>query len=156
MQPAAGTVGTMEHVGVGWRFLAMLIDGILLGFVFVVLSAMTGGASANDGQASANLSGGPFLLFLLIWQGYYIIMEALLGGTVGKLILGLRVVKDDGSPLDWGASIIRNLLRFIDGLFGYLVGAIFVWTSDEKKRLGDRAAGTFVTRRSELGATQPA
>ena len=74
-------------------------------------------------------------------------MEATQGATLGKMALGLRVVKTDGSPITWTDSIIRNLLRIIDGLFIYLVGAIFVWTSPLKQRLGDRAAHTVVVKR---------
>ncbi|MFL5661319.1 MAG: RDD family protein, partial [Ktedonobacteraceae bacterium] len=69
------------------------------------------------------------------------------GATLGKMVVGLRVVKLDGSPISWSESVIRNLLRIIDGIFFYLVGAIFVWTSPRKQRLGDRAASTVVIRR---------
>jgi uncharacterized RDD family membrane protein YckC len=58
--------------------------------------------------------------------------------------VGLKVVKEGGEPLDWQASIIRNILRIIDGFFFYLVGAIVVWTSKKKQRLGDMAAHTLV------------
>ena len=60
------------------------------------------------------------------------------------MALGLKVVTEDGRPIEWGASIIRNLLRIIDGLFVYLVGAILIWTSPMKQRLGDLLAGTVV------------
>jgi uncharacterized RDD family membrane protein YckC len=70
-----------------------------------------------------------------------------LGGTLGKLALGMRVVMEDGSPVTLTASLIRNLLRIIDGLFAYLLGAIFIWTSPAKQRLGDRLAKTFVVKK---------
>jgi uncharacterized RDD family membrane protein YckC len=69
------------------------------------------------------------------------------GATIGKMVLGLRVVKLDGSRISWKESIIRTLLRIIDGLFGYLLGAILVWKSPTKQRLGDRVAKTVVVRR---------
>ena len=78
---------------------------------------------------------------------YYIVMEATQGATLGKMALGLRVVKTNGSPISWSESIIRNLLRIIDGLFFYLVGAILIWNSPLRQRLGDRAANTVVVRR---------
>jgi uncharacterized RDD family membrane protein YckC len=62
-------------------------------------------------------------------------------------LLGLRVVNEDGGSIDWQASIVRNLLRIVDGLFIYLVGAILVWTSDKKQRLGDRLAKTIVIKK---------
>jgi uncharacterized RDD family membrane protein YckC len=47
-------------------------------------------------------------------------------------------------PIDYSEAAVRTVLRIIDGLFDYLIGAIFIWTSDQKQRLGDRAAHTVV------------
>ena len=125
----------LQYVGVGPRFLAVLIDAIIIGVVAGILSAIF----RNSG-----LSGG---ITGLLTLAYFIVMEATQGATLGKMALGLRVVKTDGSPITWTDSLIRNLLRIIDGLFVYLVGAIFVWTSPLKQRLGDRAAHTVVVKR---------
>jgi uncharacterized RDD family membrane protein YckC len=125
----------LQPVGVGPRFLAVLIDTIIIGVVAGILSAIF----RNSG-----LSGG---ITGLLTLAYFIVMEATQGATLGKMALGLRVVKTDGSPITWTDSLIRNLLRIIDGLFVYLVGAIFIWTSPLKQRLGDRAAKTIVVRR---------
>src|SRR5256884_7668821 len=125
----------LQYVGVGPRFLAVLIDTIILGVVAGILSAIF----RNSG-----LSGG---ITGLLTLAYFIVMEATQGATLGKMALGLRVVKTDGSPITWTDTLIRNLLRIIDGLFVYLVGAIFVWTSPLKQRLGDRAAHTVVIKR---------
>ena len=47
------------------------------------------------------------------------------GRSPGKQWMGLRVVQDDGTPIGWSASLLRNLLRFVDLLpFGYFLGAI--------------------------------
>ncbi len=125
----------LQYAGVGPRFLAVLIDTIIIGVVAGILSAIF----RNSG-----LSGGVTGLLTL---AYFIVMEATQGATLGKMALGLRVVKTDGSPITWTDSLIRNLLRIIDGLFVYLVGAIFIWTSPLKQRLGDRAAHTVVVKR---------
>jgi uncharacterized RDD family membrane protein YckC len=55
------------------------------------------------------------LMFLLMWA-YTIVQEALWGRTVGKRVLGLRVVARDGAPIGWMAAITRNLLRTVDML----------------------------------------
>ena len=126
----------LQYVGVGTRFLAYLIDTIIIGVVAGILSAIF--------RNSPGLSGGITGILALL---YFIVLEATQGATLGKMALGLRVVRTDGSPISWTESIIRNLLRIIDGLFIYLVGAIFIWTSPLKQRLGDRAARTVVIRR---------
>ncbi len=126
----------LQYAGVGPRFLAILIDSIIIGVVAGILGAIF--------RNSPGLSGGVTGLLTL---AYFIVLEATQGATLGKMALGLRVVKTDGSPITWTDSLIRNILRIIDGLFFYLVGAIFVWTSPLKQRLGDRAAHTVVVRR---------
>ncbi len=123
-------------MGVGLRFVALLIDSIIIGVVGGILGEVLRNAPGLAGAVIGVLS-----------IVYYIVMEATQGATLGKMALGLRVVKTDGSPISWTESIIRNLLRIIDGLFFYLVGAIFIWTSPLKQRLGDRAANTVVVRR---------
>jgi len=132
----------MEAVGVGRRAVAVIIDSILLMVVGWALALVMG----STGGASFNLEGGPALLWFAIAFGYYIVMEATSGATIGKKVMGIKVVKADGGAMNWQASIIRNLLRIIDGIFFYLVGAIVVWISKSRQRLGDMAAKTLVVK----------
>lgn len=126
----------LDYVGVGMRFLAYLIDGLIVG-------AVSGLLFIPFRDAPGAWGGSIGLLSIL----YFIVMEATQGATLGKMALGLRVVKTDGSPISWSESIIRNILRIVDGLFAYLVGAILIWSSPLRQRLGDRAAHTVVVRR---------
>jgi uncharacterized RDD family membrane protein YckC len=132
----------MEHVGVGLRAVAAIIDLILL-LVLCYIIAMVSGGTTEDGF---QLEGLPAFLAFVVAMAYYVVLEGQFGWTVGKRLIGLKVVRLDGAPLDWQASLIRNLLRIVDGLFFYLVGAIIVWTSAQKQRLGDKLAGTVVVR----------
>lgn len=141
----------MRYVSVGRRFVAYIIDSIVLGLV----TAPFGSYKFEDGTASYRVVGVPFLLSLLVWIAYFAILEATLGATLGKLALGIRVLKADGSKLDWGASIVRNILRIVDAFpyfIPYLLGAILVWSSPTRQRLGDRAASTVVVRKDSMGA----
>ncbi|MSQ73931.1 MAG: RDD family protein [Betaproteobacteria bacterium] len=131
------------NTSVGLRAVATIIGGVLLGLVGYLIAMATGGTT-DKGFA---LSGGPFFLWSIICLGYYIMLEALTGATLGKRLLELEVLKLDGTPIDWLASSVRNVLRIVDGLFFYLVGAIVIWTSVKKQRLGDRVAGTIVVRK---------
>jgi uncharacterized RDD family membrane protein YckC len=132
----------MQNAGVGIRAVATIIDIVILMVIGWVVALFTGGTT-DDGFA---LQGPGALLYFIVAMGYYIVMEARMGYTVGKLAVGLRVVRADGTPLDWPSAVVRNLLRIVDGLFFYLVGAILVWTSDRRQRLGDRVASTVVVR----------
>ena len=78
-----------------------------------------------------------FILFELVWSGQ----------TPGKRALGIRVVRDEGFPVDAGAAVIRNLVRIVEaGLGFYVISAVVTLLSPENKRLGDFAAGTIVVR----------
>jgi len=133
----------VEHVGVGLRAVATLIDTALL-FVIGYLIALASGGATADGF---HLQGVPFAIWIVVALSYYIVLEGLSGATPGKRLIGLKVVRlEGGAPLDWQSSIVRNLLRLVDGLFFYLVAAIAVWTSGSRQRLGDRLAGTVVVR----------
>jgi uncharacterized RDD family membrane protein YckC len=68
---------------------------------------------------------GSLLLFAVSWW-YMVLFEVLRQGrSPGKQWMGLRVIHDNGTPVGWSASLLRNLLRFVDLLpFGYAFGAI--------------------------------
>jgi len=138
-----GYAPAMQYVGVGSRFLAVLIDAIIVGIVAGIINVVVAGGS-HDAATATTVSGSVFGALYIV---YTIVMEGTMGATVGKLALGLRVVKEDGAPIGWGDSIIRNLLRIVDGLVAYLVGAIFIWNSPRKQRLGDRIAHTVVIKK---------
>lgn len=102
---------------------------------------------------------GYLLLYLgsfVAWVAYFTIMEGTIGATLGKLALGLRVVKVDGSPMNVKAALIRTLLHIVDAFpyfLPFLVGAIFIWRDASKQRLGDIVAGTTVVQRNRLDQT---
>ena len=131
----------------GRRIGAALIDLLLLSVLFVLFSVVFGQSSAEGGRASANLSGVPLLLFLLAAFLYYFALEAGRGQTVGKALLDVRVVREDGSRPGAGAIAGRTALRLVDGFFFYLVGFVTILATGRKQaRLGDLAAGTRVVR----------
>ncbi len=135
---------TLAGVGVGLRLAAIIIDGLIFLPVSYLVAAIFGTA-ASDGFV---LQGFGFYLTLLLSFAYYIYFEGVIGSTIGKMIIGLKVVKTDGSPCDLKAATIRTIARMIDGLpFAYILGAIMVWTSVNKQRIGDRLADTVVVRK---------
>ena len=142
----------MENAGVPLRFVAVLLDAIIVFFpAGIIVGLLSGGGYAETGNgysyAGVNLGGKALLLFLALGLGYYVLCEAATGATLGKSMVGIQVVGEGGLHLTFGEAVVRNLLRVIDSLFFYLVGAIFALTSPHGQRLGDRAAHTFVVRR---------
>lgn len=88
--------------------------------------------------------GGSTFIFL----GYYVLFEMLWNGqTPGKRAAGIRVLRDDGTPITITESLLRNILRVIDFLpVFYGVGMLSLLLSRQSKRLGDFAAGTVVIK----------
>lgn len=90
---------------------------------------------------------GPWFLmmFVLLW-GYPVLFEVLRdGATIGKRALHLRVVHEDGTPVGWTASFVRNLLRTVDSLpLLYTFGAVTLMFDPGSRRLGDIVARTLV------------
>jgi uncharacterized RDD family membrane protein YckC len=142
----------LAYVSVGRRLVAVIIDTIILSAVnFLIGLVFHAGMTNVNGVMSYNSSGPGAALQIIIPFVYYIVMEAMWGATLGKMALGIRVVKLDGSPISWGEAVTRNLLRIIDYIpyfIPYLLGAILVWTSPTRQRLGDRVAKTVVIRRA--------
>ena len=90
---------------------------------------------------------GIYLIFYFLLEWFYCVFFEMFkdGMTPGKKALKLQVVHDDGTPLGWGASILRNILRAADFFpFAYLFGIISMVTSKSFKRLGDHVGGTIV------------
>ena len=87
------------------------------------------------------------LVLLFVIFAYYILLEAYFGWTVGKRIMGMIVVDERGNKIGLPKSVIRNLLRLVDGLPALnILGIILIACSQSGQRFGDRIAKTYVTR----------
>jgi len=85
------------------------------------------------------------LVFLFIIFTYFILTEAFVGRTVGKRILGMRVINGNGNKIGFSKSLARNLLRLVDGLPAFnILGVILIAYSPKGQRFGDRIAKKFV------------
>ena len=161
-------VRTPEHVelrfriaGPGNRFLALLMDLILQGLLFVGVMLALGGLmwvtkwspAAVIGPGAAKRLGlwifaGSILLFFVLQWGYFTFFETVWAGqTPGKRRQRIRVIRENGRPIGFVEAAIRNLFRsVIDGqpfplhAVGFMVGML----NPRFKRLGDFAAGTVV------------
>jgi uncharacterized RDD family membrane protein YckC len=143
-----------ELAGLGSRFLAVVLDGIaqvaLLIGIFVLAAFVEPPllrALPSKYFAATQIALGVLILFTISF-GWFALFETWWSGrTPGKRALGLRVVRDGGFPVDWGASVIRNLVRLVEIALGfYALSAVSALLSSENKRLGDYAAGTIVVR----------
>jgi len=113
-----------------------LVVGIVLGIILLVM-----GRDASFVEQQGR--GLDLLIGFITSTIYFILFEWLYGATPGKLILGMRVIMEDGKPCTFGAACIRALLRYIDGLlFG--LPAYASMKEPLLQRIGDKSAKTIV------------
>ena len=157
-----------DLAGLGSRFLALLVDMIIqfVAAFLLFIAAIEGAGSAatlarslhiaEKAMASTVFAVG-ILLFFVLFYGYFVFFEKLWNGqTPGKRLLGIRVVRDGGYPVELVGSIIRNLVRIVEQILGfYVISVISMLLSSENKRLGDYAAGTIVVRDRGLEVRDP-
>ncbi|MCK4395027.1 RDD family protein [candidate division WOR-3 bacterium] len=88
----------------------------------------------------------PWSIIILFIFGF---LEGKWGVTPGKIALGIRVIGTDLKPCGFGRALIRNLLKFIDGFFNFIVGIMLIALTTNWQRIGDMAARTIVIRKSK-------
>jgi uncharacterized RDD family membrane protein YckC len=136
------------------RLAASLIDAVLVIASLALVVGIWGNNSADldSGRLTLGLSLGwqPFLFYCLTIFVCYVLFEGARSVTPGKLALGLKVVKYDGSPCGWVAALRRSILRPVDALpfaVPYLVGLAAAGLSARRQRLGDIFAKTLVVKK---------
>lgn len=83
------------------------------------------------------------ILYAVIAFGYYIVMELTMNGmTLGKKLLKIRTIRNNGQPVTLKHSAIRNLFKVFIDMYG--VGVVLMFLTKEHKRIGDFAASTIV------------
>jgi uncharacterized RDD family membrane protein YckC len=140
----------------GSRALALLVDilaQIGLAFILYVLFVLVLGLGLAVGVTdNALIAAALVVLIAAVFVGYPTVLETLTGGrTLGKLAMGLRVVRDDGGPIRFRHALTRALVRTALEWPGLLMPPVTwvasLWTmlvNPQGKRLGDLMAGTIV------------
>lgn len=131
-------------VSIGERIVAFLIDGFILWMyaflVNIVIDAM--GYIYEDTWTQRGLAAFIFLPAMF----YSLLTHSIFNGrTVGKMLLKMRVVRLDGTPVHWSNYLVRWMLRLVDiWIFLGSIGILSILFSERRQRVGDAAAGTVV------------
>lgn len=150
--PAVPVPGGDPTAVFGRRIAAFLIDVLLLAVPALFLLG-----SSFEYLEEDRLTGVDVGATALLWGGnllVIVVLQGLAGWTPGKLVMGLRTVKEDGSVPGIGKAFVRWILMIVDGqpcglpLVGFITGL----TSTGHRRVGDMAAKTYVVRASAAGA----
>ena len=144
-----GVALELSRAGVGSRLVAAMLDLLVQALSALVLLFVT--AQAIGGVDSAGVLAILIAEGVLVVAGYPILFEWLgHGRTLGKLALGIRVVRDDGGPIGFRHALVRGLSSLVlekPGLifpWGTAAGLLTMLFSSRDKRIGDMLAGTFV------------
>ncbi|MBK8284101.1 MAG: RDD family protein [Ahniella sp.] len=155
----------MVYAGFWRRLIAMMADSFLLSIIITPIIAIASAIAipmlAGSGNSPPN--GTALMLFMvvlygsifLISVGYFVLLErSAAGATIGKRLMGIRVVDKNGERIGFGRALGRFFAKILSSLpanLGYLIAAF----TGRKQALHDFVAGTLVidkATRSELGA----
>ncbi len=138
-------MSNLSYQGIGPRLVAQIVDTVVLIVLFFLVGFASSGSLTFQYQGEAAI---PVLTaYVVVWILYFAILEGTMGATLGKKVVKIKVVKEDGSACGIGPAFVRTLLRIIDGLpFLYIIGMVLIARSDKKQRLGDRVAKTVVVK----------
>lgn len=151
--PQAGQVAqqpvSLHYVGFGRRFVALLIDVIILVIVGTLLigSLILASASGLQGPSEEELMGlnliANLVMTIINWL-YFVGFLAAKGATPGKMVLGIKIVTIDGAPVSLGRAALREIIGKI--ISAILLGLGYLWVIRDKKKQGwhDKIAGTVV------------
>ncbi|MES2515549.1 MAG: RDD family protein [Bacteroidota bacterium] len=138
-----------DPAGVGYRILATLLDGVFIVVYALLMLLMFTQFGFNYFYSSNQYLATTLIIICgLPVLMYHFLSETLMNGqSFGKKIIGIKVVKLDGTQPGISSYVLRSILRIIDlQLFSGVIGLITVVVSDNSQRLGDMAAGTTVIK----------
>lgn len=135
---------TSTRAGFRRRFLAFWIDNLILALISF---------SAGITIMGARMGTFSFPFHFILAVGYYTLFWVKQNGqTLGKRLMGIRVVKEDGSPMDIGTSLIRYVGYIISG-FVFCLGYLWIIWDSKKQGWHDKIAHTYVVETTEKPKT---
>jgi uncharacterized RDD family membrane protein YckC len=141
-----------RFAGLWPRFVALLFDFLFLSIIFfpvtrIVKGTWVMGVSDHRWSSGWMVTDPLCIAFLGIIVLYFILLEGFAGATLGKLVVGIRVVSVDGDKPGLWRGFLRNILRVVDSLpVLNILGVVLILRSSERARFGDRIAGTRVVK----------
>ena len=129
----------MEYASRLHRFLAFLIDAVIIGVIIAVLGAV-GAIDLGDPSTADQV------LEAAITFGYYVLLTAAFGATLGKMALGMRVVEESGQKAGFFRVLIRETIGKFVSAFVLFVGFIWILFDDKRQGWHDKIGGTFVVK----------
>ncbi len=143
-----------ELAGPGTRMVAYLFDFLILMVMMAAIGGVAGWFMSNWGADADFLLAAAiaFVSIAFMLGGYFILFESIMNGqTPGKRLLRIRVLQDNGTPVEFTSIVLRNIFRIVDCMFPfqYAIGTLSLIFSKETQRFGDHLAGTVVVKEAK-------
>lgn len=138
----------IRYSSVRRRFVASLVDGIILAiFNMIIMAPFAGLIASNptnpDFSAILGRMAVSMLFSTLLGVAYYTVLHGWKGATFGKMLCKIKVVKADGQPITYIQAFVRYLGYMVSSII-LCIGYIMAIFDSEKRALHDRIAGTRV------------
>lgn len=137
----------MQYVGFGRRLVATLIDSLIF-FVVQSLVDISFGVPFLPGSGVSNVGIENLLNFLstLLWIVYVVGYQGYTGQTLGKKVMGIKVVDVSGNKPSYFTFFLRDVIGKLVSSIILLIGYFMVLWDGKKQGLHDKIAGTFVVK----------
>ncbi len=124
----------IHYVGFLKRLLAYIIDGILTYLLIIAIKIFVPLDVITEN-----------IVYLVIWTGYWVWMTGTFGATVGKMVLKIKIVKEDGSNVGYLTAFVRELASYLSFLIFGLGFLNIIWDG-KKQSWHDKIAKTLVVK----------
>ncbi|MEW6364847.1 MAG: RDD family protein [Acidobacteriota bacterium] len=152
LKEGARPAGLMEYAGIGQRFLARVLDGLIVGVPLMILLGLSMFLLIGRMESQPADSALPLASVLLmelgmyaIWGAYNILMIGRYGATVGKMALKIRIVTAGGGRVSYARAAGRFFAEILSGMILY-IGYIIAFFDSERRALHDHICSTRVIR----------
>lgn len=162
--------GNLRRAGILSRTIAYLIDALIIGagimlfalttVLFLMAIGVPVETSASDTSFNARMSGDAVTgwmvaVMILVMLAFFvtafsyvicytILLEGYFGRTVGKYLMGLKVLREDGTKIGYREAILRNIPKYLSNFIFFDALIMLIFFSKEKQRAFDKVAGTIV------------
>lgn len=136
----------MNYVGFWRRFAALFLDGIILGVVNWLVSSVTGINTLNTTAAAAAANPMALLVSLGISIVYWVVLQSYMGQTLGKKVMGIKVVDSAGNKPSMITFALREILGKLISSIILGIGYLMVIWDGKKQALHDKIASTYVVK----------
>ena len=147
--PATSATG---YGGFWLRVVAYIVDGIVLNIAFGIIGAVAGislipadPAKIDPIEFMANMGSFQLVAVVVTWLYFALMESSPRGATVGKMVVGLRVVDEQGNRLSFLRATGRFFAKYISAIILF-IGFLMVAFTDRKRGLHDIIAGTLVVK----------